>query len=243
MTARSMPPSMFLDPPTLDYLSGRRFSNRRRFALDGGGRAVQRQDHLVEIARGRRVLHVGCCDHLELIREKLAAGAYLHRRLCDVAVRCTGIDTHAAGLAELRALGFEDVHLPEDTPEVDYDVCLLADVIEHVGDVVTFLRSMRRHRFAELVVATPNGFRLRNFLSRGETVNTDHRYWFTPYTLCKVLVDAGFRPTRVELCHADHASALGALYARALDLAPKYRDCLIVCAVPEADAPPAAIAA
>jgi hypothetical protein len=219
---------MFLDPPTLDYLSGRRFSNGRRFAIDGRGHALRRQDHLVELARGRRVLHVGCCDHLELIRDKIAAGAYLHGRLCQVATRCTGIDTNAAGIAELRSLGFADVHVPEDTPDAEYDVCLLADVIEHVGDVVSFLQSMRRHRFTELVIATPNGFRLRNFLSRGETVNTDHRYWFTPYTLCKVLVDAGYRPTRVELCHGDHASALGALYARALDFAPKYRDSLVV---------------
>ena len=219
---------MFLDPPTLDYLAGRRFSNGRRFAIGGSGRAPRRQDHLVEIARGRRVLHVGCCDHLELIRDKVAAGAYLHGRLCQAAARCTGIDTNAAGIAELRALGFADVHVPGDAPDDEYDVCLLADVIEHVGDVVSFLESMKRHRFSELVVATPNGFRLRNFLSRGETVNTDHRYWFTPYTLCKVLVDAGYRPTRVELCHGDHASTLGALYARALDFAPKYRDSLVV---------------
>ncbi len=221
---------MKLDPTTLDYLAGRLFSNGRRFDLGNDGRGVRRQERLVAIAHGQRVLHIGCCDHLELIREKLAQGVYLHRQLCDVATRCVGIDTHRQGVEEMRGLGFREVYVPEEAPDVEYDVCLLADVIEHVGDVVAFLRSMRQHRFQRLVVATPNAFRLRNWLSRGETVNTDHRYWFTPYTLCKVLVDAGYRPTAVELCHADYASRKGALYARLLDFAPKYRDSLLVTA-------------
>src|SRR5438132_937719 len=83
---------------------------------------------------------------------------------------------HPPGIAELRALGYAEVYRPDEAPDRTYDLCLLADVIEHVGDVVAFLRSMRRYRFERLVVSTPNAFRLRNFLSRGETVNTDHRY-------------------------------------------------------------------
>ena len=110
------------------------------------------------------------------------------------------------------------------------NTCLLADVIEHVGDVVSFLKSMQRYRFKTLVVATPNAFRLRNFLSYGELINTDHRYWFSPYTLCKVLTDAGFAPRQVELCHSDYVSRKGALAARLLDFLPKYRDTLIVSA-------------
>jgi 2-polyprenyl-3-methyl-5-hydroxy-6-metoxy-1,4-benzoquinol methylase len=221
---------MIIDPPTLDDLAGRTFSNGRRYDLGHRGRAPRRQERLVALARGLRVLHVGCCDHLELIAAKLERGGYLHRQLCDAAGACVGVDTNAEGVARLRALGFPEVHLPDDAPDRAYDLCILADVIEHVGDVVSFLRSMRRHRFERLVVATPNAFRLRNFLSRGETVNTDHRHWFTPYTLCKVLVDAGYRPSSVELCHADHASARGAAYARLLDFAPKFRDSLIVVA-------------
>jgi len=130
----------------------------------------------------------------------------------------------------LHELGFPAVHLPDDVPDDDYDLCLLADVIEHVGDVVAFLESMQRYRFRQLVVATPNAFRLRNFLSRGELINTDHRYWFSPYTLCKVLADAGYAPQRVELCHSDYVSGKGALLARVLDALPKYRDTLIVTA-------------
>lgn len=223
---------MKLDPVAMAYLRGEAFSNGHAFPFERSGRAPRRFERLVELARGRRVLHVGCCDHLDLIRDKVAQDRYLHQHLCRAAARCVGVDTNEAGVALLHELGFPEVFLPQHLPAAAFDLCLLADVIEHVGDVVSFLREMRRHRFGELVVVTPNLFRWRNFLSAGEVVNTDHRYWFSPYTLCKVLVDAGYTPTRVELLHSDHVSWRGALAARVLDLAPKYRDTLLVAAAP-----------
>jgi hypothetical protein len=219
-------------PDDLDCLHGRRFSNAYRFAFAGRGRAPRRSDRLAEIARGRRVLHVGCCDHLPLVREKMRQGLYLHQNLCAAAARCVGVDTNAQGVAMLRELGFPEVYTPEQAPAQDYDLCLLADVIEHVGDPVSFLRSMRVHRFAEIVVATPNVFRWRNTLPGAELINSDHRYWFSPYTLCKVLVDAGYEPLQIELCHGDYASWRGALAARVMDHLPKWRDSLLVRARP-----------
>ena len=223
---------MQFDTTTMSYLTGAAFSNGRRFDLGSRGRAPRRFDRLVSMCEGRRVLHVGCCDHLDLIREKVDLGVYLHQNLCRVAARCVGVDTNAAGVTLLRDLGFAEVFVPEEVPQAEFDICLLADVIEHVGDVVSFLRSMRSYRSRELVVVTPNLFRLRNLLSRGEVVNTDHRYWFSPYTLSKVLVDAGYRPQALELCHTDYVNWRGALLVRLLDLAPKYRDTLLVTARP-----------
>jgi hypothetical protein len=223
---------MKFDSSTRDFLTGAAFSSAHRFALGNSGRASRRVERLVDICRGQRVLHVGCCDHLDLVGAKIAQGVYLHQQLCGVASRCVGMDISLPGVARLRELGFPEVYFPDDVPDDDYEICLLADVIEHVGDVVAFLRSMRRYRFKRLVIATPNAFRLRNFLSSGELINTDHRYWFTPYTLSKVLVDAGYRPERMELCHSDHVTFKGALLARVLDLLPKYRDTLIATALP-----------
>lgn len=221
---------MKFDATTLDYLSDKTFSNSARFALGNEGRAQRRFERIVEICRGQRVLHVGCCDHLDLIRGKVEQRVYLHQKLVAAASRCVGVDINTAGVALLRELGFPEVYVPDDVPDAEFDICLLGDVIEHIGDVVSFLRSMRRYRFRQLVVVTPNLFRLRNFLSSGEVINTDHRYWFSPYTLAKVLVDAGYVPERVELCHSDHVTWKGALVARVLDRMPKYRDTLIAVA-------------
>lgn len=227
---------MRLDADTLDYLHGRRFSNGRAFELGSKGKALRRADLLVELVRGQRVLHVGCCDHLPLIAEKRQAGLYLHENLHAVARQCVGVDTNREGVELLRGSGFPETYLPEEAPtasrldgeERPYDICLLADVIEHVGDPASFLASMRRYRFERLVVVTPNAFRWRNCLPGAEVVNTDHRFWFTPYTLCRVMVDAGYEPTRVELCHGDHGSWRGALAARVLDFVPRWRETLLV---------------
>jgi hypothetical protein len=184
------------------------------------------------MARGQRVLHVGCCDHLPHVRERVARGAHLHQLLCATAARCVGSDTNLQGLSLLRELGFAEVYAPDEVPDSQFDLCLLADVIEHVGDPVSFLRSMSRYRFRQLVITTPNVFRWRNCLPGDELVNTDHRLWFSPYTLCKVLVDAGYEPVAVELCHGDHVSLLGAVAARALDFVPRWRDTLLATAKP-----------
>lgn len=219
---------MKINPVILDYLHGRRFSNGRTFALDGAWPAMRRSDRLLALAGGKRVLHVGCCDHLPLMQKKILDKTHLHSRLCSVTSACIGMDIQAEGVALLRQLGFPDVYLPQDLPDHKYDICLLADVIEHVGDPVAFLQSMRQYRFDTLIVATPNVFRWRNMLPGGETINTDHRFWFSPFTLCKVMVDAGYEPTGVELCSGDYVSWQGAMAARVFGLAPKYRDTLIV---------------
>ena len=221
---------MLFDPTNRAHLDGSSFSNAHLFELGNTGRAPRRVDRLMALCRDKKVLHVGCCDHLELIRSKVAQGVYLHQNLCKVASRCVGLDISEPGVALLQELGFPEVYVPDDVPSIDFDICLLADVIEHVGDVVGFLKSMRRYKFKTLVVATPNAFRLRNFFGRGELINTDHRYWFSPYTLCKVITDAGYLPQQVELTHSDHVSRKGALAARVLDFLPKHRDTLIVTA-------------
>ncbi|MCB1973771.1 MAG: methyltransferase domain-containing protein [Burkholderiaceae bacterium] len=230
---------MNLDAETLDYLYGRRFSNGHVFDLGNKGACLRRSERLLQLVQGLRVLHVGCCDHLPLIQEKRQQGLYLHENLCRVATQCVGIDTNTEGVALLRSTGFPDVYTPDNAPpfsivngeERAYDICLLADVIEHIGNPVEFLASMRRYQFKRLVVVTPNAFRWRNSLPGGEAINTDHRFWFTPYTLCKVLVDAGFEPQRVELCHSDYATWRGVFAAKLLGLIPRWRDTLLVEAV------------
>ena len=104
---------MNLDPTTRDFLRGATFSNAQRFDLGPAGRAPRRADRLVELCRGRRVLHVGCCDHVDLIRPKVAQGVYLHQQLSAAATRCVGMDINADGIAVLHQLGFPEVYLPE----------------------------------------------------------------------------------------------------------------------------------
>lgn len=230
---------MNLNPENLDYLYGRKFSNESTFSLGNWGATLRRSDRLLQLSQGQSILHIGCCDHLPLIEEKRKLGLYLHENLTRVATECVGVDTNIEGVELLRQNGFPQTFLPEDAPHFSmvngtkqpYDICLLADVIEHVGNPVSFLSSIKQYNFKRLIITTPNAFRWRNCLPGGESINTDHRFWFTPYTLCKILVDAGFNPQRVELCHGDYIRWRGALAAKIIGTIPRWRDTLLIEAI------------
>ncbi len=172
-----------------------------------------RGDVLVECSRGRRVLHIGFADHLPLIPTKRAEGTWLHDRLRRVAARVVGVDTNEDAVAYCRSVGIPDVY-PGSVAEVSaqlessdrFDVVLLGEMLEHVGDPVSFLRQTRLAlaelaKSGRLVVTVPNAWDVETllFALRGrEYINTDHRYTFTPFTLAKVLTDAGFVVQHVD---------------------------------------------
>lgn len=186
---------MKFDDQARRYLYGEEFSNGGFFSVPRQP-IVGRNELLVRIAKDKRVLHVGCADHTPLISEKRQLGNYLHDLLSASAHRLIGMDTNETALAEMRALGIDDLYSPESLPAgVSFDVVLVPDVIEHIPDVNRFLESLLVHD-APIVVTTPNAFRLRNRRCwEAEFVNTDHRYWFSPYTLARSLVESGFEPT------------------------------------------------
>ena len=81
-------------------------------------------------------------------------------------------------------------------------------MLEHIDDPVGFLVALRE-KFSgcvqELIITVPNAFSQKNHERAREgieKINSDHRYWFTPYTLAKVVVSAGLTPDRFILCES-----------------------------------------
>jgi 2-polyprenyl-3-methyl-5-hydroxy-6-metoxy-1,4-benzoquinol methylase len=186
---------MILDEKTWNYLNEAEFSNGAAFTV-GSGELIPRNELIVRLARGKRVLHVGCADHAPLIEAKRREGRYLHDLIDRAAVSVTGLDVNEDALEEMRRLGIAELYTPATLPaDRGFDLVVAADVIEHVHDVDQFLRSLAGYG-APILVTTPNALRLRNrHLWNAEIVNTDHRYWFSPYTLAKSIVDADLTPT------------------------------------------------
>ena len=192
------------------FLDGARFSavlevpircgtSRDRFAI------------LSELARGRRVIDLGCADHLPLIVDKRARRAWLHSWIVGAARRCIGIDIDATAIAALQEVGEPDVFVADITrpvPEIaaeHWDLIIAGEILEHIDDPVAFLKAIREQhggRIGKIAISVPNGFALANFIGAlgRETINSDHRYWFTPYTLAKVLVRAGLTPEWFTFC-------------------------------------------
>ncbi|MDD9942608.1 MAG: methyltransferase domain-containing protein [Myxococcales bacterium] len=234
---------MLLEPELLPFLKGERFSHAVRASFLNTP-LVDRISWLEKKVAGKRVIHVGCVDHLPLIEQKRAQGQWLHARLCAAAQRCTGIDINAEGIRHLKSLGYQDVHacslLGNDVPDLSeerWDTMVLGEMIEHTDDPVAFLTNLAeayRGAVESVILTTPNAFSLQNMGNavRGvEVINSDHRYWFTPYTLAKVLQRAGLEPKELDFVSSSslHVGGLRSALRRQLQVrCPALRDTLVV---------------
>ena len=78
-----------------------------------------------------------------------------------------------------------------------YHVVLIPEVIEHILNLGSFLKSIKKFMSSKslLVIGTPNSFKLHSLFTvfKGyEEVNPDHKYYFSYMTLKKLLEDTGF---------------------------------------------------
>lgn len=196
---------MKIDKDIKPYLSGAQFSNLREIHFSKKEIIHYRVPFLVELTKGKKVLHVGCCDHIQIIDEKIAANSYLHKLLTDNCEKCIGIDIDQEGIDFLKTRGFNNIInydlINQTHPDVDgaeWDYIVLGEVLEHVDNPVLFLSSIKKKfggKAKQIIVTVPFALTAFNFhyIRKGiEKINTDHRFWFTPYTLSKVLTVSGF---------------------------------------------------
>lgn len=225
------------------YLSGETFSDDLPYRPRIINHPQPRGDVLARWAMGRRVLHVGFADHVPLIASRMADGSWLHARLSRSASMCQGIDISPEAVNTARALGFDNVHAldifaPDALATLDrwqVDLVMVPDVIEHVPDPAGFLRRLAQCLpAAEFVVTVPNALSLRNAVQAAgglERINTDHRVWFSPFTLLKVLADAGLRAESLHGCPVSPpGSTKGRLLRALMQWRPIWSDVLLVCA-------------
>ena len=200
------------------YLRGEKFSAGLNLEIDGEPEEICSRINLVErMCSQKSIIHVGCVDHVPLIKEKIQNGSWLHDRLTRVATRCEGIDINKEGVDYVRGLGYLNVHcidVMENNISLgfdgNFDYVLLGEVIEHVNNPAEFLsrvRSLFMKMASKVVLTAPNALRLENFrfaLRGMESINTDHRFWFTPFTLAKAAEMAGITVERVGFCQGVH---------------------------------------
>jgi hypothetical protein len=229
---------------TKHYLTGVEFSNGACFNLDTEKpKELYRDDYLVNISKGKKVIHFGFVDHLPLIEEKIANGSWLHKKLTDVSAMCYGIDLEKEGIEyieslykykNLFAMNVLSDDVPEEIMQIEFDYILLPDVIEHIGNPVEFLEALRSKFGANaesIIITTPNAFRLINFVNlfrHKECINTDHRFWFTPYTISKVVTDAGYRITSLNLFEHSRLPRKQFLRRLVISIYKVFKDTLVV---------------
>lgn len=159
---------------------------------------VDRDEFLVDAARGRRTVHVGFTD--DGVRSLVQRdGTWLHARLAAVAGSLVGVDIDDAGVEEARYQGYEAYRADCcDPAELDQlgiepaELLVAGEVIEHVDSVGSFLDGLAKlvAPGGKMILTTPNACRLTNVvasLAGIEVVHPDHVAWYSWYTLRNVL--------------------------------------------------------
>jgi hypothetical protein len=124
--------------------------------------------------------------------------------------------------------------LPDEIINTKFDYILIPDVIEHIGNPVEFLQAIRerfKNNTEKIILTTPNGLRWNNFINafKGiEVINTDHRFWFTPFTLSKIVTDAGYKINNIGYLEHGKLSRRQIIRKFILSKYNAFRDTLII---------------
>ena len=197
---------MTFEPETLDYLKGKKFSNSLIVPYSYYEEIPDRVAFLRQYAVGKKVIHLGCLDHQPLIEGKIKSKKWLHKELTDVAAQCIGVDVDQKAMEYVKTtFGFNNILLGDFTstkfPEIangQWDFAVLGELLEHIDNPVSFLNAIHnnyKNCIQRIIITVPNAWTqtaMRYANRSAEIINSDHRYWFTPYTLAKVIIQAGF---------------------------------------------------
>lgn len=189
-----------------DYLSGSKFSSGLKVHVENSNKKIiDRISYLMGVCKNKKVIHLGCADHLELINSKRQNNLWLHELLTNVSQKCIGFDINKEAIDyinnELKICNvyYEDIINKRcDMIYNDkWDIMAIGEILEHVNNPVEFLSKIKdlyKGSLQKLVITVPNALRLENYMfsqNGYECINSDHRYWFTPYTISKIVHEAG----------------------------------------------------
>tara|TARA_B100000902_G_C27307145_1_gene916176 strand:- start:1578 stop:2351 length:774 start_codon:yes stop_codon:yes gene_type:complete len=208
----------FSDPKHLSYIDGDEFSPALSLDLDflPSEPNNSRQDTICSIVSSKKVLHIGCTDHLPVIDEKISAGRHLHAALIEVCEKVIGVDIDQPSIDHLtQNYNMSDIYnvdlvsTPLDkvpfTNEGPFEYAIMGEIVEHLDNPVQFLSKLRSEHgtlFNKLIVTVPNAFNhnvLKEWKRGKETINSDHRFWFSPYTITRVLSAAGYKVESIRM--------------------------------------------
>ena len=194
-----------------EYLNGQLFSNGL-FIEYLRNNLSYRVNFISQLFQSKHVIHLGCCDHVPLIKQKIQNHTWIHNIISESSTKCIGIDINKEAVeyvkneCDINNILYGDI-LKDNIPEINnskWDYLFMGEILEHTDNPQLFLKTIRdkyKKNISKLVVTAPNALCYLNLIcaiKNGECINTDHRYWFTPFTLAKLLTIAGY--STIEFC-------------------------------------------
>lgn len=164
----------------------------QRDVVSGAYEGLTRLEIFAKHCAGKRVLHIGCTQYpITNIDNSL------HIALGGKCSVIDGFDVDQAGYEILAPHISNGRFLTNIDDAGEYDVVIIPEVLEHVGDVNSFLKQMSGIRSSQFIITVPDVYQCmgRHFRAVqdgsvhrvAEAVHPDHNYWFTPFTLRNVV--------------------------------------------------------
>lgn len=167
---------------------------------------IYRKDKIMDLCKGKNVLHLGFIQHHDLWRKKIAENDWLHEKINIVSNYLVGIDYLADDVEIIKnEYGYEaycaDVTKKEDMwrikhcIDMDIDVIVCGELIEHVANPGMMLDNLRMFMSKNtiLIITTPNPFseHRMQLMKSGhyeyEWLNKEHVCWYSFQTLKQLL--------------------------------------------------------
>jgi len=193
------------DPPENSWEVGELnrtcLSTESATGVEGGLRKrkkFNKYEIILNHCRNKNVLDIGCAGQDLNYEDPL----WLHGQIAKVAKNITGIDIDTDSVNKLKSLGYR-VLLPReiDTLEKEFDVIIMADVIEHVENPVGFLSNYAPYLASDgiIIITTPNAKRANDYINilwgNNFWLNEEHTMWLCPYTMSEIVRRANLKIT------------------------------------------------
>ena len=203
---------MKYDQQILKFLNGESFQTSLTVDLEKTKyEIIPRETAIIDLIKNTNVIHIGCSDHIQVINEKIQTNTWLHKLITDNSKNCIGIDIDRESIAYIKnSLGYTNVFhgdiLSDDfdaIKQTKWDYVVFGEIMEHIDNPVNFLKVFKSRfganveRFIITVPSIYNKRQFGNMLKYKEVINSDHRFWFTPYTISKIVAAAGFIPENI----------------------------------------------
>ncbi len=154
-----------------------------------------REQFILDKCKGKRVLHLGCCDSPST-EFKFDRDVALFQRIEKVCKAQEGLDIDQEAMNYLHSVGYKNVSFFDlNKPgKVDFDaeIIIFADTLEHLMNLETALTSLKglMNEKVELIITVPNATMFERVIGnfRGYIhEHEDHKVSFT-YTALKQLL-------------------------------------------------------
>lgn len=163
-----------------------------------------RVDFILDHCRGKKVLHTGFTDH-PYTEQRIKDGSLLHLQLQQVTVELMGMDVEETALQQYIECTKDDrvftgdITIGYPTPVIAFKpgLILLTEVLEHLEEPYRAIEILHKSFPAgtTVLVTVPNYTALDSLaasFNNTESIHPHHYWYFSPYTLRRLLDDKRF---------------------------------------------------